>query len=96
MELYSTVVKAGKVKGRSVNSIVTGAVYVALRYHQGAVSLKDIVRVYNVPRKEVVSAYTMIMKLNPLNMQSSKSCIVLVKSYCNKLRLDPNIHLTAK
>ena len=38
----------------------------------------------------------MIMKLNPLDMQSAKSPIVLVKSYCNKLRLAPNIHISAR
>ncbi|WP_440059936.1 transcription initiation factor IIB [Thermogladius sp. 4427co] len=60
--IYRMAVEKGLVRGRSIESVIAAAVYVASRAHRIPRSLDEITKYTRIPRKEIARCYRLLLK----------------------------------
>ena len=86
--IYTLAVQRGLVRGRSMESVVAGALYAACRRHDVPRTLDEISDVSNIEKKEIGRTYRFIVRELGITVQPSNP-VDYIARFASELRLSP-------
>ena len=92
--IYTLAVQKGLVRGRSMESVVAGAVYAACRRHEVPRTLNEISEASGIDKKEIGRTYRFITRELGINIMPS-SPTDYIDRFTSALHLSPKVKATA-
>ena len=82
-----------KLKGRSLEAVIASILFATCRQCKAPRNLKDIIQILNLKKNDVMRCYASIKAVLNVDNQTTvtQNTLGLVRQYCNKLGLPPNI-----